>query len=177
MDLMPMRGKRSGEHPLSRVRDEIDDVFDRFFRDPFGTSLGLLNQTASFPRLDLSETDNEVTVRAELPGVRPEDVNLEVTGNVLRISGQKSEEHEEMSRDFRYSERQYGSFARTIQLPTGVDANNVDATYKDGVLCIRMPKHPEAQPKRIEVRAGGSTQPAKQVTSQPAQKTEPPAKK
>ncbi|MEW6252308.1 MAG: Hsp20/alpha crystallin family protein [Planctomycetota bacterium] len=159
MDLMPWRkrGQREpAENPLARVRSEIEDVFERLFRDPWGLSAGAL--TAVHPRLDVSETEDEVTVRAELPGIRAEDVNIEVTGNVLRLYGEKAEEREEHGRSFRYTERQYGSFSRTIELPAGVDADQVDATYKDGVLHIRMPKSPEAKPRRIEVK------PARQLT-------------
>jgi HSP20 family protein len=178
MELIPIRGKRSRSDeagsPLARIRSEIDSVFDRFFRDPWGGS-ALAPLTAAFPQLDVAETEHEITVRAELPGIKPEDVNIEVTGDVLRLSGEKSEQHEEKSGTFRYTERQFGSFSRAVQLPTAVDANQVDATYKDGVLCIRLPKHPEAKPRRIQVRADqGHADPAASQPTRHAPDAQPP---
>jgi len=160
VDLIPWRsknrsragGSERGQRSRATLRDDVEGMFDRFWRDPWGTSLSALASRAGvLPRLDLSESDNEITVRAELPGVKPEDIHVEVTGNVLRLSGEKTEEHSEQSGDTRWSECQYGSFSRMVQLPTAVDADKVDAAFKDGVLTITLPKHPEARPKRVEV--------------------------
>lgn len=156
MDLIPWRNKNRTpmtalERPLSSFRAEIDNLFDRFFREPWGGS-GLLSGAGMFPQLDMAESDNDVTIRAEVPGVRPEDVQIEVTGNLLKLSGEKSEQKEEKGRDYLCSERQFGAFSRIVQLPTSVDPNKVDATYKDGVLTVKMTKHAEAKPKRITVR-------------------------
>ncbi len=160
MDLIPWRNKsrsRGGseplEHPLARFRADIESLFDRFRREPWGLGPpNLLEGAGPFPQLDLAESDREVTIRAELPGVQPKDVKIEVTGNVLKLSGEKSAEKEEQGRDYHYCERQFGSFSRMVQLPTTVDPGKVDATYKDGVLTITLAKHPEAKPKRITVR-------------------------
>jgi HSP20 family protein len=159
MDLVPWRNKRrrgdrdTGEHPLARLRDEMESVFERFFGNPWGTGRSpLLSPTAAFPQLDLTESDSDLTIRAELPGLRLEDVKLEVSGNCLRITGEKSAEREDQGRDYHYSERQFGAFSRTVQLPAAADPNKVDATYKDGVLTVKIAKHPDAKPKRIKVR-------------------------
>ena len=160
MDLIPWRNKsrtRAGDtsmaqaQPLALFRNELDNLFDRFMRDPLS---GWFSATGvSFPKVDLTECEDDVCVTAELPGVKPEDVNIELAGNTLRLSGEKSEEKEERHGEYRYAERQFGSFSRIIQLPTAVDPNQVDANYKDGVLTIRLVKHAESKPKRIEVRA------------------------
>ncbi len=157
MEMAPWRQKRR-EHghqaagPLTRLRDEVQNVFERFLGDrPETRGLGFYTGE-TFPRLDLAESDNEVTVRAELPGIQAKDVKVEVTGNLLKLSGEKSAQHEEKGRDYVYQERQFGSFSRTVQLPTSVDPTKVDAKYKDGVLTVTLSKNPEAKPKRITVR-------------------------
>ena len=156
MDLIPWRNKSRSpmtapERPLSSFRAEIDSLFDRFFREPWSGG-GLLSGAGMFPQLDMVGSDNDVTIRAEVPGVRPEDVKIEVTGNLLKLSGEKSEQKEEQGRDYVCCERQFGAFSRVIQLPTSVDPNKVDATYKDGVLTVKLNKHAEAKPRRITVR-------------------------
>jgi len=141
--------------PLNTLRDRIEDVFDRFWHDPFGVSLsGLPAGAGLLPQLELSETDDHVLVRAELPGVRTEDVQIEVSGHVLRLTGEKRAEREEKSGDCRFSERQYGVFSRMVQLPAAVNADKVEATCRDGVLTIKMAKHAQAKPRRITVRGG-----------------------
>ena len=161
MELIPWRnksGSRTGrppaERPLVRFRDEIENVFDRLWRDPWSAGLSGLTApgTGGFPQLDLAESDDDVTVRAELPGMRPEDVRIELTGNVLKLSGEKSEQKEERERGYHYRERQFGSFSRMVQLPASVDPDKVDARYRDGVLTITLAKHAAAKPKRITVR-------------------------
>lgn len=156
MELIPWRNKGRStmtalDRPLSSLRAEMDNLFERFFREPWGAG-GLASAPGAFPQLDLAESDNCVTLRAEVPGIRPEDVKIEVTGNVLKLTGEKSEQKEEKGRDYLYCERQFGTFSRLVQLPASVDPNKVDATYKDGVLTVKMSKHPEAKPKRITVR-------------------------
>ncbi len=161
MDLIPWRHKRpqraelaSSDNPLGAFRGEIDNLFDHYLGDPWGGSLGtkLGPPLSSFPQFDLSESDNEVTLRAELPGLEPDDIRVEVTGNALTLSGEKSSEKEEQRGECRYSERQFGSFSRTIPLPVGIEADKVDATFAGGVLTVRLPKSADAQPRRVKVR-------------------------
>lgn len=161
MNLTPWRNKSRSSAPLAQrpsgasgslTRSRMEDLFERFWQDPWGTSLdALLPQAGVMPQLELTETDDHVRVRAELPGVRAEDVNIEVTGNLLRISGEKSQEREETQGDCRFCERQFGSFSRTVTLPMPVDAEKVDAACKDGVLTITLPKNPDHKPRRIKV--------------------------
>lgn len=157
MNLIPWRNKSertNGSHPvemgLARLRNEMDDLFERFFGDPFDVSLPFSGGRGM--RLDLAESESEVVVKAELPGVDPKDVEINVTGNVLTLRGEKKSDREESGRDFHFVERQYGSFHRSIPLPTAVDADRVAAEYKNGVLTVTLPKHPDARPKRIPLR-------------------------
>ena len=157
MNLVPWRNKSEldRETGSSRLRDDMDTLFERFMgrtlaRDFFEPLLGM---SSSGLRLDLSETDTEITARVELPGIDPKDVDVRVEGNALLISGEKKVDKEEKKRNYHFVERQYGSFSRRVQLPSTVDSNKVEATYKDGILTVIIGKRPEAQPRRIEVRA------------------------
>jgi HSP20 family protein len=163
MNLIPWRNKRedrnSGtieEHPLARLRDELDHLFDRCWRDVWGTRFAdIMPATAGVGvRLNLAESENDVTITAELPGVDPKDVEINVTENLLTIRGEKKEEKEEKKRNYHYVERSFGSFHRSIQLPSSVDSNKVDASYKNGILTVTLQKRPDAKPKRIAVKTG-----------------------
>lgn len=155
MSLIPWRNKtretRGDLAPLTEFRHEVDRLFDSFFREPFGWGdggwAGLWN-----PSLDVAEDDKSVTVKVEVPGVKPEDIHLSVTGNTLLISGEKKESHEREGDGYYHSERRFGSFRRSVMLPAGVDAEKVNADYAHGVLAVRLEKSPEAQPKRIPVK-------------------------
>ena len=161
MSLIPWRNKRAEsnvtrpETSLSRLRWEMDHLFDRFLRDPWGMELfdRVGSDLAWGPQIELKESENEVTLKAELPGVEPEDVDVNVSGNVLTLRGEKRREHEEKKSDYYYMERQYGSFHRSIQLPNSVDPDKVDATFKKGVLTVTLAKRPDARPNRVKVRA------------------------
>jgi len=160
MDLIPWKNKRDRSelsrregYVLPRLRTDIDRLFDRFFQDFWGDEDGgRLAGLMAGTRTDLSESDNDVCVRVELPGVDPKDVEVNLEGNVLTISGEKKEEKEDKRRDYQYVERQFGSFRRSIQLPGYVDPEHVEATFKNGVLTVTLPKKPEAKPKTIEVK-------------------------
>lgn len=161
MNLIPWRNKRedrgglSGDNVLASLREEMDSMFERFFRDPWGTSwLAPLARSGWGPRIDLAESDSAITVTAELPGVEPKDVDISVSGNLLTIRGEKKQEKEEKGRNYHYSERQFGTFQRSIHLPVSVDSENVEAVYKNGMLTITLAKHPEARAKRIAIKEG-----------------------
>ena len=106
------------------------------------------------PSLDVSETAGEWRVKAELPGVAPQDVEVSVTGNVLTIRGEKKVETKAEGENFRRSERRYGSFVRTLEFPTDVDAGKVDAQAKNGVLTVTLPKAEASRPKTVAVKVG-----------------------
>jgi len=159
MALIPWRRKRREgelawpETSLARLRDEIERLFDRFWEDAFELE-PLEPLTKFWPAMDVSENDEAVTVKLELPGVDPKDVSIEVTGDILTIRGEKKQESEEKGKDFHRLERRYGAFQRSVRLPSSVDTQKVEATYKNGVLTITLPKREGAKRKRIEVKAG-----------------------
>jgi len=129
----------------------LDRLFDEMTRD-FGLLAPAAFAGAEFsPALDVSEADGAYTVRAELPGVAPEDVEVSVTGNVLTIRGEKKQESESPGR----SERRYGKFVRALEFPTDLDGGKVEARSKNGVLTVTLPKSAEAQKneKKIAVKA------------------------
>ncbi len=140
---------RRGE--FSGFRTEIDRLFDRFSEGwPFRSAT---EEGFWAPSLDLSETAKEVIVKAELPGMDPKDIDVSVHGDVLSLRGERKKEEGERGENFHRIERSYGSFARSITLPSEVDAAKVNATYKDGVLKITLPKTKAAARKKIEVKA------------------------
>lgn len=155
MNLIPWRIKTeeraNGGTGLARVRSEMDQLFEHFFRDPWGA---LAHIPSGGPALDLAENDKEVTVTAELPGVDPKDVDIDVAGNMLTIRGEKKQEHEEKDRDYHFVERRFGRFQRSIQLPSSVDPDKVEAVCKNGTLTITLAKRPDAMRKKIEVKEG-----------------------
>jgi HSP20 family protein len=105
------------------------------------------------PPIDVEETDKEYHVRAELPGVQADDLNLSINGHALVISGEKKESQERQEKGYFYQERRYGSFHREVPLPTAVKEDDVQAEYKDGVLSVTLKKSEEALPKRIKIKA------------------------
>lgn len=169
--LMPWGMGGSPFRLMHRMIDEMDRLFENF---GFGR-LGLIGpsrfsalspwsdiddvfsstRTAVWaPPIEVLERDNKVVVRAELPGVSKEDINVEVEEGVLTISGERRQEEEESREGYFRSERRYGAFSRSIPLPEGVDTEQVEANFRDGVLEIALPK-PEgasARRRRIEIR-------------------------
>lgn len=163
---------RSTMSPLALVRRMADDM-DRLFEDfALGrTGLGFGSRTGSLadelwadgsriarpawvPQLETFRRGDKLVVRADLPGLKKDDVKVEVFDNMLTISGERKDEHTEERDDYYRSERSYGEFHRSLQLPEGVDAGQVEATFSDGVLEVTLPAPKEAQRsrKRIEVR-------------------------
>lgn len=104
------------------------------------------------PRLDVSETEKEIKVTAELPGMDEKDVNVTLEGDVLTLTGEKKAEAEEKGKNFHRVERTYGSFHRVVRLPSEVDATKVTAGFKKGVLTVTLAKSPAAQTRKIEVK-------------------------
>ncbi len=158
MNLIPWRGKSGngsqGLAPVSEFRSEMNRLFDSFFRDPFWSGEEPLGSLTSWsPSLDVAETDNEVSIRAEIPGVDPKDLNITVEGNRLTISGEKKETTEKKEKSYQRRESYYGQFTRQIELPQGVDGENVEAEYKGGVLNVRLKRMPGAAAKKITVKS------------------------
>jgi len=162
MKLMPWKKQenavvQSGEGPssLGLFRTEMNRLMDRFFAEPWG----MVDDDAfpSFvgwaPSFDIVHGENEVTVRAEIPGVDPKDVEVTVSRNLLTISGEKKDSREEKGKQLRRSECRYGSFRRSVELPDGVDADKVTAEHANGILTVKVGKSKAGAGKRIPVSA------------------------
>jgi len=145
--LIPFGG--TGFAPLFNFRRELD----RLFNDRFGQQGGF---AAWNPAVDVREDNNNIFLDVELPGIKPEDVDLSVDNGILTISGEKSSETKENKEDQHYHtiERSYGSFFRSFQLPQGVDENQISANFDNGVLTIDIPKSAIPQPRKIQVGQG-----------------------
>ncbi len=165
-DLVPWkRGKKEVpvrreevESPFYALQREMNQLFDDFF-DGFGLRpFGAFGEEfgAFTPRVDLSESDKELKVIAELPGLDENDIEVSLAHNMLTISGEKKAETEDKGKNYYHLERSYGAFQRSIPLPSEVEADKVKADFKKGVLSITLPKTPEAQKrtKKIAIKAG-----------------------
>jgi HSP20 family protein len=162
-DLIPWNRSRSralargqSEDVFLQLRRDVDRLFDSFWRGFDSPSFGGFEEASGRlrPRTDIAETNKEVEVKIELPGIDEKDVDITLSQGVLTIKGEKKSEHEEKGGDFYLAERSFGAFQRSIQLPNGVDIDKVSAEFAKGVLTVRMPKLPEAQStvKKIEVK-------------------------
>ena len=140
---------RRENNPFLSLHQEIDRLFDDFSRGwpSFATTGQQL-----VPSMDVSETDKEIEIAAELPGLEEKDVQVNVADNLLTIRGEKKAEKEEKDKDYRLVERSYGSFVRTLELPAGVDAGTIKASIEKGVLKVTVPKPAPAQVKKIDVK-------------------------
>jgi HSP20 family protein len=105
------------------------------------------------PAIDVFEKEDKFVVKAELPGMKEEDIDISVVGDTLTIKGERKAESEVEEEDYYYCERSYGSFSRSIAIPSNVDAQKIEANYNDGVLEVSLPKTPEVKPKKISVSA------------------------
>ena len=110
------------------------------------------------PQFEVKETPDAYVFKADLPGIKDDDLDISVTGNRLTVSGRREAEERQENETYYAYERLYGAFTRSFTLPEGVDADHVNADLRDGVLSLRVPKLPEAQPKKINVKAGGGAQ-------------------
>lgn len=149
-----VRVKRNGDDPFTMLQREMNDLFDNFFRSfdiaLFGSRMGEFT-----PRVDVSETDKEIKVSAELPGMDERDIEVTLNKDSLTIKGEKKEEKEDKGKDYYRMERSYGSFSRTIPLPLEVETDRAEATFKKGVLTVTLPKTAKAikETKKIAIKA------------------------
>ena len=159
-DLVPRIGRkdlpaRQDEvEPFRDFQREINRLFGEFFDDlaPVGRGRESVWAPAAFvPRVDVSETDTEVKVSAELPGMDEKDISVELQDDVLTLRGEKKSEQEEKGKNWFRREQSYGSFQRSVELPAGVEAAKATAKFKKGVLIFTAPKRPDEQVKRQTV--------------------------
>jgi HSP20 family protein len=135
-------------------------VLDALLRwDPFRDELTQGGELT--PRFDVKETKDAYVIKADLPGIKEGDLDVSLNGNMLTIRGKREEEHKEEGENYYAMERSYGSFTRSFTLPESVDSETVSADLKQGVLDVRIPKKPEAQPKRIAIGKAEETGKAK----------------
>jgi HSP20 family protein len=133
---------------LADIQEEMNRMFDTSLQR---RSRGDV-EPAFLPAVDVVEEKDGYLIKADLPGLTKEDVSVSLQDNYLTIKGEKKHETETKEAHYYRCERSYGSFTRTIELPTSVDAKKIDAHFKDGVLSVKLPKTEEAKPKQIEVK-------------------------
>ena len=134
---------------------EMENMFDRYtkvLKWPRGGSREMMTTDDWAPRVDIAETDKEFIINAEIPDVKKEDVKVMVDNGTLTISGERKQEKEEKGKKFHRVERFYGSFSRSFTLPNNVDESKIEASFKDGMLNLTVPKTEETKPKAIDVK-------------------------
>lgn len=139
------RRSQQVQHPQN-----LFDMMESFFNEPFKR---MPFDELNYPQVNVSEDENQVTVTAELPGMNSEDIEINIRQDNLILQGEKRFEDEEKDKNFHRIECSYGSFYRTIPLPSEVDADKGKAKFKDGVLTVNMPKTAKAQRKKIEIES------------------------
>lgn len=142
--------ERSGD-PFNYLRSQINRVFDDFWGESWLTPRHEIAAAGFWPQVHVTETDKEIKVSAEIPGVEPKDIDVSVEDSMLTIKGEKKYEREEKEKGQYRMERSYGSFVRSIELPAEVDESKAKAEFKKGVLRLTLPKRPGAQSRRKEI--------------------------
>jgi HSP20 family protein len=141
--------------PFGDMRSTMDRLFDEGFSRPWRVlPTGATAYEGSFP-VEVSETDDALEVKASLPGVKPEDVEVTVANDVLTVKATHEEKTEEKKRDYYRRELRYGSFHRSLSLPVSVDADKAEAKFENGVLSLKLPKAEALRPKQIKVASAG----------------------
>ena len=140
---------------LNTIQNEMNRLFNNFFDAPTGRSSNGTQTRRWIPAMDLVETTDHYVLRADLPGLGDEDVNVQLEDNVLTISGErKTEQHTEQEGYYRL-ERAFGGFSRSLTLPDGVDPDSIQAHFDRGVLEITMPKPEQRKPRQVQIKLGG----------------------
>ena len=150
-DVLPW--KRNRDKHAKELRREVDSMYDRFFEPDFLPST-LFGKGKWGPKLDISEGRKDIIVKAEIPGIEAKDLDISIDGRWLNIRGEKKQEQTEEEETYYRIERSYGYFNRTIELPAEADPDKVDASYKKGILKIKLRKTKSSETKRINVTTG-----------------------
>lgn len=146
-DMVPFEPFRE----MVSLRDAMSRLFEESFLRP---GVFESENTAVLAPIDVYETKDNVVLKAAVPGLKPEDLDISITGDVLTIKGEyKTEEQPEKERNYLRQERRYGSFTRQLTLPTAVDTNNVTASFENGILTLEMPKKEAVKPKSVKIMA------------------------
>ncbi len=133
------------------LRDAMDRLFDEAFTRPWGLTGN--GRGMGMPAVDMYQTDEDVVVKTAIPGIKPEDVQISVTGDTLTIKGELKEKNDNKQKAYQIREQRWGTFERTLSLPTDVKADKATADFENGVLTITLPKAEEVKPKTITVKA------------------------
>lgn len=136
---------------LVSLREAMDRLFEESVVRPGDAALA--PRATGTLAVDVYETDDDVVVKASVPGVEPEDLDISITGDTLTIKGETRAEEDVEEENYVYRERRYGVFSRSMTIPTSVEADEADAEFEDGVLTLRLPKAEEVKPKTIEIKA------------------------
>jgi HSP20 family protein len=142
---------------MQTIQQEMNRLFGTLFDAPEGSGRGGDGGSMRrwIPAMDLVEEGDHFVLRADLPGVRDEDVNVELEDNVLTISGERKAEQEDRKEGYYRVERAVGRFSRSLTLPEGVDPDSIEAHFDNGVLTVRIPKPQQRQPRRVAIGVGG----------------------
>ncbi len=143
--------RRESTREAVSLREAMDRLFNESFLRPWG-DWGLTRGAVQPIPIDMYETEKDVVVKASLPGMKPEDLQISVTGDVLTIQGELKSEQEVKRENYHLQEHRYGSFSRSVQLPADVNTDHADASFENGVLTLTLPKAEAAQAKQIRVK-------------------------
>jgi len=141
----------------TRELDSLQSEFNRLFDSFIGNGRSEVRARRWVPAVDLVETEGNLVLRADLPGLEKDDVAIEVKDGVLTLSGERRAEHEDKAEGYYRVERAFGRFSRSLTLPQGIEPDSIDAEFTDGVLEIRIPKPEERKPHRVAIGAGSVT--------------------
>ena len=136
--------------PVTQLRSDWDRLFDRVLDDFWGPGTGSATHGLA---IDVSETDEHIEIRAEIPGIEPKDIDVSLSGDVLTIAGQKMDAASESHGRYHHSERRFGSFQRAVRLPVPVEPDRVDATYKNGLLTVKLEKSEALRARKIDIKS------------------------
>lgn len=137
----------------AREMVSLRDAMDRLFDDAFMRPSSQMGSNWQAPAVDMYQTDDEIVIKAALPGIKADQVQISVTGEVLTLKGEVKQEEEKKEKTYHIREQRWGAFERTITLPTDVVADKAKADFEDGILTISLPKAEEVRPKTITVKA------------------------
>ena len=135
---------------MMTLREAMDRLFDDAFTRPLSVRDGW---SMASPAIDMYQTDNEGVVRASIPGIKAEEVQINITGDILTLKGEARQEEDRQERSWHIREQRFGSFERSIVLPTDVKSDQAEAVFENGILTITLPKADEVKPKTINIKA------------------------
>ena len=141
-------------HPFTRMAS-LREAMDRLFDERFFAPYRLFAWDGDTTPIDMYQTANDVIVKAALPGIKPEEVDITIAGDTLTIKGETKAEEKIKREDYLYQEHRYGTFSRSVTLPSGLNTDKAEANFDNGILTLTIPKSEEIKPKQIKVKAKG----------------------